>query len=570
MLGLLHLSLWFGVDSIWTRPFLLTHLGLFLLWQPLWRGEREVRTGATVFIVCASAVALLWLNWWVLAFWVSGLFSLVGGRAFAFRTRRQRLLHLSVMSYLLAVLLLWVVPHLFAVEAIADTANLLMGVALPLLLLTMAAIPQPDEEDRAEKAGTVDFFYSLLLFMLLTLMVLGSLAFMAMEHIAYLESLLRTLFFMALVLVALAWLWNPRYGFTGLQPVFSRYLLNIGTPFETWLKQLAETAHQETSPAAFLSRATSHLAELPWLSGLVWETADGNGHLGTDTPHRIEVNEQDLRLTLFCKRAYSPAILLHIHLLTQLLSHFYQAKQREQSLREMARLQAIYETGARLTHDLKNTLQSLFALTSIAQQEQETAGPILRRQLPILTQRIESTLSKLKTPQQETGAAELPLKAWWENLRQRHQHEGIEWQSENPLTDAAIPAAMFDCVADNLIGNALAKRQWQPDIIIRATLDSHAPSIRICDSGASIPDHLARQLLHTVVQSENGLGVGLYQAARWAAQLNYRLSLCNNLDGDVCFELSPSPPATRHPWNPRVERHTSFLLQKYYTSPRKF
>ena len=38
MLALLHLALWLGVDNIWSRPLLLTHFGLFLLWQPLWRG----------------------------------------------------------------------------------------------------------------------------------------------------------------------------------------------------------------------------------------------------------------------------------------------------------------------------------------------------------------------------------------------------------------------------------------------------------------------------------------------------------------------------------------------------
>lgn len=538
MLGLLHLSLWFGIDSTWSRPFLLTHLGLFLLWQPLWRGEREVRPGAAVFIVCASAVALLWLNWWVLAFWVGGLLALVGGRAFSFRTYRQRLLHLSVISYLLAVLLLWVVPHLFAVETSTDTANLLMMSVLPLLLLAMLAMPQPTTEDQTENSGTVDFFYSMLLFMLLTLLVLGSLAFMAMEHVDYLESLLRTLFFIALVLIALAWLWNPRYGFSGLQAIFSRYLLNVGTPFEAWLKQLAETARQESSPSAFLERATRHLAELPWLAGLSWSATDSEGQLGTCTPHTLEIKEPGLSLTIFCKHAYSPAILLHIHLLTQLLSHFYQAKQREQSLREMAKLQAIYETGSRLTHDLKNMLQSLLALTSIAQQDKQTASPILSRQLPVLAQRIELTLSKLKAPQQDNEAAELPLSTWWENLRQRHQHEDIAWVTSSPPTDIIIPAAMFDCVTDNLIDNALGKRQHQPELTILVSLDGQSSELEVCDNGDAIPEHIARQLPQTVVQSESGLGVGLYQAARWATQLNYQLTLHRNQTGEVCFTLT--------------------------------
>ena len=38
MLALLHGVMLLGVDSPWSRPLLLAHLGLFLLWQPLWRG----------------------------------------------------------------------------------------------------------------------------------------------------------------------------------------------------------------------------------------------------------------------------------------------------------------------------------------------------------------------------------------------------------------------------------------------------------------------------------------------------------------------------------------------------
>lgn len=535
MLALLHVALWLGVDSIWSRPFLLTHLGLFLLWQPLWRGEQELRSGSAVFIVCASVVAIWWLSWWVLTFWVSGLFALVGGRVFAYQAKWQRLRYLLVMAYLLAALLLWIAPQLFALPSIADATRNLMGAVLPLLLAGMVVVPREDNQENSAQA--VDFIYSLLLFMLLILLVLGSLAFMTLERVDYLEALLRTLFIMALILFVLGWLWNSHLGFTGLQPLFSRYLLNIGTPFEMWLKQLAETSKQEPNPAVFLTRAAGHLAALPWLSGLAWASDVGHGKLGVPSPHHIEVVEQDLRLTLFSRQAVAPSVLLHIHLLTRLLGHFYQAKQREQRLREITRLQAIYETGARLTHDLKNMLQSLLVLTSVSQRREEEAAPLLRRQLPVLTQRIELTLSKLKIPQQEDEILMLPLSVWWENLRQRQQHEMIEWITENSIGDEPIPAALFDCVADNLIDNARNKRQLHPDITIRVTLCAHPLSLRVCDSGDAIPAPLSQQVLHTVVPSADGLGVGLYQAAGWARQRGYQLSVRENTKGAVCFEL---------------------------------
>src|SRR4051812_12550277 len=59
----------------------------------------------------------------------------------------------------------------------------------------------------------------------------------------------------------------------------------------------------------------------------------------------------------------------HLHLLGQLLAEFYAAKLREEKLRETSYLQAVHETGARTTHDIKNLLQSLNVLCSVAAGE---------------------------------------------------------------------------------------------------------------------------------------------------------------------------------------------------------
>jgi hypothetical protein len=537
MLASLHLGLWLGIQSQWTRPVLLAHLGLFLLWQPLWRGESKLRPGNIFLIGSASLVALLWLNWWLLAFWVSGLFSLVGGRAFTFHTRWQRWRYLLAMAYLLAVLLLWITPHLFHLPVIVDTSSSLMNFFLPLLLILMALLPH--QEEAVGTTLIVDFIHSLLLFMLLMLLVLGSLAFMTLEHLDYFEALLRSLFILALMLFMLGWLWNPRQSFSGLQPIFSRYLLNIGTPLEVWLQHMTEASQQESDPAIFLARAIDHFSELPWVSGLSWVSDSGHGNLGISTRHRIETTNHDLRLTLFSHRRISPSTVLHIRLLTQLLDHFYQAKRRERHLHEIARQHAIYETGSRLTHDLKNMLQSLLTLTSVAQHDTAKAQPVLQRQLPVLTQRIELILGKLKAPPMETDTTTLPLTAWWDTLRQRHQHEDIEWIPDGRLAsqEQEIPAALFDCVADNLIDNARNKRLREPGITITVSLHIAPLRLSVSDTGSAIPAHIAGQLLNTVVSSEDGLGVGLYQVARWATQEGFRLFLAKNTASEVQFEL---------------------------------
>ena len=520
---------------MWMRPLLFAHLGLFLLWQPLWRGGEKLSSRRALLIVFMCVLAMFWLNWWILAFWVSGLFSLVGGRVFAFQSVWQRSRYLLVMGYLLAVLLFWVTPQLFLLSTEGEASRDLMEVILPLLLLLMAFVPH--ENERIKRVATVDIVYSVMLFMLLILLVLGSLAFMNLGQVDYFSALLRTLFVMAAVLFVMGTLWNPRLGFSGLGAVFSRYFLNIGTPFELWMKQLADLSQREPQPAIFLKVAIGHLAEFPWLVGLSWKSAEGSGQLGALSAHKIELFEQDFQLTLYTRQNLAPSVLMHVQLQSQMLAYFYHSKLGEQRLREMARLQAVHETGARLTHDLKNMLQSLFALISIAEQQTAKAQPILQKQLPVMAQRIQTTLDKLKIPEQHLDLKRMPLALWWSNLQQRQQYRNLEWVSVDDLGGVELPFALFDSIVDNLIENARNKCLREPDISVQVSLVAHPLSLLVCDSGTAISDYVENQLLHTIVESEDGLGIGLYQSARWAEQSGYRLWLRENINGRVCFEL---------------------------------
>ena len=550
MLWLLHGALLIGVQSPWIHPLLLTHFGLFLLWQPLWRRERKVGIGATIVIALAAVAELFFLSWWTVAFWLTGLFGLVGARVFVFRERWARLLYMVVMIYLLAVLLLWVVPNLFGAQATIEVGRTLIRYVLPFLLLAMTVLPSSKE--LTESARTVDFIYSLLLFMLLALVVLGSLAFMTLGKLDYLDALLRTLFLIGFILLTFGVLWNPRFGFSGLQAMFSHYLLNVGTPFENWLTELTEAVQREPDAASYMHRAVALLGGLPWLSGLSWQSSEGNGQIGQVSEHAAVVDERGLRLTLYARQSLNPTLLLHIHLLVRLIGYFYHSKQREQSLRDITHLQAVYETGSRLTHDLKNMLQSLLSLTAISQNREPRAQQLLQQQLPLLSQRIEATLIKLQQPHLESEAAQLALNAWWSGLRQRNRYQEIHWRAPDDLPAKNIPVAMFDCVIDNLIDNALRKRQENSNIAISVEIRLEPLSITICDNGDAIAGHIADKLLRGVVVSENGFGIGLYQASRWAEQLGYQLSLINNQVGNVCFELLDNGGTTKE--KRKVER----------------
>ena len=70
----------------------------------------------------------------------------------------------------------------------------------------------------------------------------------------------------------------------------------------------------------------------------------------------------------------------------------------------------------------------------------------------------------------------------------------------------------------------------------------------VCDSGEPIPEIVVSKLFHDTVDSETGLGTGLYHAYHWAEQHGYLLSLKNNEKGAVCFmlekkEIGTTPPS---------------------------
>src|ERR1043166_342381 len=90
MLLALHASLAWGIDQWWSRAFLLAHLGLFLIWQPVWRGEGDLKTSHAVLVVIVGALLSVWNTWWFMAVWLAVLFSLIGGNVPGIQQRMQR------------------------------------------------------------------------------------------------------------------------------------------------------------------------------------------------------------------------------------------------------------------------------------------------------------------------------------------------------------------------------------------------------------------------------------------------------------------------------------------------
>src|SRR3954449_9625979 len=399
MVLLLHIAVFRGVADPWARALLLAHLGLLLLWQPLKRAEERVSAIQGAIVLLVAVVVMLRLDWWLLAFWVVVLVGLVGGKVFQQHAKWQRRCYLVVLAYLLALLAIAILPEVAPRQEITRETRTIAAFVLPLAFVLIAFFPA--EPQSAEAPQIIDFFYSVFLMLLLVVVVLGSFTLMTLRQSGYLEALTYTVFLTAGAVLFVGLAWNPRGG--GLGVFFVRYLFSIGVPLERWLEVLARLVQQEAQPERFLERAIVALEELPSVAGVTWRAGGVSGERGARTRDRIDFATPELALGIYSRYRLSPALQWHLRLLAQLLGEFYLAKRREAKLRETSYLQAVHETGARTTHDIKNLLQSLNVLCSVAARDDGRDSAqlqaLVRRQLPMVAQRLAETLERLQRPE---------------------------------------------------------------------------------------------------------------------------------------------------------------------------
>lgn len=537
MLVCLHVAAMMGTEDLWARGLMVAHFGLFMLWQPFMRAQQRLRFTQVAVIGLVAVGLVAFFNWAMLGLWTALLAGIVGGKVFLFRARWQRVFYLTTFFYLTTLFLVWVVPSGFAMSGFDPMLATLVQYGLPLILIAMLAMPS--ESDAAEPQ-IVDLFYAALLFLLLIALALGSFAFMMVGGVGYATALMYTLLTIASVLVALSLAWNPRAGVSGLSMLFSRYLLSIGLPFEQWLRFLAALSRAENDPEQFLRGACEDLARLPWVIGGNWETPTASGEFGVTSKFPAEYRCPDFTVRLYSRVRPGPSLLWHFNLLGQLLAQFYVAKLRERTLREQTYMHALHQTGARVTHDVKNLLQSLNVLCAAAERDGDSAAlnALMRRHLPTIAQRLQSTIEKLQRP--ETNSTRLVrADLWWDQLKKLHQSTaGIEFHGEPSDPSVLLPKELFDGAADNLVQNALEKRR--ADAYVRVTVTFECGTqvrFAVADSGQPIPESILRNLLKGPVHSETGYGVGLYQIARQAREAGFRLHVRSNTPGLVCLEL---------------------------------
>lgn len=542
ILSLHAMLIWGNTGSLHIALFL-CHYGFFLSWQPVIRQSNKLSWQAISLILLGAAVGVFFTSWWVTAFWIASMFALIGGRIFTYDASKNRLPSILAASYLLATLLLWVVPKLLKANDDLAAEEFLLIYFLPVLPLTILFLSEKTNSHTTTQIQNVDFFYTLLIFLFTLIIILGSFAIGVVWQIHYVKLLIFAVLGLAVTLVVLSWLWNPSATFSGLELLMSRYLLSLGLPFEQWIKKIAIHADIESTPNQFLQASMSELAALNWVSGLEWEVENTKNKIGNMSPYISTYSFQKLHLTLYSRWRFSPAMYLHVQLLTQILGEFYEAKRREETISQNTYMQSFYETGSRLTHDIKNILQSLGTLTTAATQPNQAADDeeqliaLIKKQLPRLSQRLAATLNKLERPSVEKKR-QAKVATWWKSFRQLHRHQRVQFETPESLPKADINPEILDSVADNLIQNALQKAKLDASIVIKVTLmPSHHFCLEVSDTGTAMPTEIAEQLFKSHVSSKNGLGVGLYHAAQQALQGGYQLSLVDNQDGLVRFRL---------------------------------
>jgi signal transduction histidine kinase len=535
MLASLHAALWVDFGSPISRTLILVHFGFFLIWQPV-QGSNQKYTwyNSIIFIVLILMFAY-WVNWWLVFIWLIILIGIAGGRVVTHQVDRYVLF--LVMIFLISELLIKCIPNLFALGG----SDPVFEPVKYIITLIPFALPFFPVSYSRNTGLSVDLLHAITSSLLVSLLALSSLVIMYRTGTNYFTALIQSLLGIGLSLIIIGWLLSANTGSGGLPQIWSRSLLNIGTPFEQWLTELALLKEEHQSPRGFLESAIDRLVNLPWMSGAKWQISDYLYINGNKTNHSIDVNIDTHNITLYTRVPVSGALRLHCNLLIKLIEYFYQAKVNEHELAKQAHMQAIFETGARITHDIKNLLQSMHSMVTILQadtSDQESRSVIiLKRQFPYFIQRLEQAMNKLQTPQ-EFDPDTTYLKDWWGDLYTHYKDYNIEFSAEidnNP----AIPFDLFHSVAENLLENAITKRKDEPGIRIMAKIQviNKMISMQVSDTGSAIDEKTATVLFRESIKSDNGLGIGLMQAARQAKSMGYTLALKYNFNGNVCFEL---------------------------------
>ncbi|VAW67476.1 hypothetical protein MNBD_GAMMA10-1739 [hydrothermal vent metagenome] len=535
MLLLLHLALHqhYG-NSPLVLAFLLAHSGFFLLWQPALNAAYNVHFKTLLPILVINFLLYFLLGDWFIAIWIILLIGLTSGSALIGGVRRSLYALAAVILFLQLSLIL--TPRIFRLDTLDK--QLEQFIFYGLIIGCALIIVWPGKKVRGVK---IDYLHSLLISFGLFNFYITSMLISFTSDIYYLQAFLVTALSIGILFILLSIIWLPRYGITGFSQIWEQHVLNIGNPFETWVKQTALLdQNKKITPALFLKNSIERLLTLSWVSAIHWSDTKTQKLYGEKTRYQTTFSDNNIQISLYSHAPMGSALKIHAHLLLHLLIYFYTSKLREITLKNQAHLKAVYETGSKLTHDIKNILQALQALTSVVQTSDNPTNShqLMEKQLPLLTQRLKNTLDKLQT-KTDTGLSFALVSTWWKELQSRYHGRDIIFTGSAEL-EISIDTDVFNSILENLLENSRSKRRSHPEIEITASLGvvNKQVVVQVCDTGEPVPDSKTDALFKQILPSNDGYGIGLYQCAQLAARNGFKLCLLHNTEGNVCFQLS--------------------------------
>ncbi len=550
LLGLMLFSLLAAIhfgsnsDTI-SQSFLIVHFGLFLLWQPIVKTESSFTAKQLIILLFLISAFVYWFNPWLNAFWTLLLLTLLTGRIFA-RGLSRAIYGLAVIVLFLELIVI-TTPELFKLSALSPSLKPAFSTTLMLLPLLLLFVRVKDTTTKQ-----VDFIRGFLVVLLVTFLCMSSALISITAQQLYLESLAISVIILSLFLLITAFLWTPRAGFRGLSKLWENYILNIGGPFEQWFSHVSTLeANSALRPLTFLSASSAYLLQQHWVCGVHWKTSADSKLKGIDSPYTVSIDDEKIQLRLYTFSPVGPSLLLHAKLLLSVMIFYYRAKLQEHQLIKQAHMKAIYETGSKLTHDVKNILQATQTMTQILNdndaQMQEIID-VLKKQMPLLTQRLNTTLEKLRAPTKAESAEQITnssMMQWWNQLQLRYSDRHIDF-SVDIDNDIDIPVDVFTTVVENLLDNARNKRIREPrlEIFIKLKKSENNLQLTVTDTGSAIDPEIYPHLLKEIVSSNDGFGIGLYQSYELARNYGFELNVERNIEGDVCFALITSYETT--------------------------
>lgn len=537
LLLLLHSITWTVENPLLHFSLIFVLYGLFLLWQPLWNKDATISKPSAMLPILVLVVFSYFYQNESLIFFSLVISGLIGSRLFSYTTSRP--FDLLAISILILEMAIGIIPVTFKqIDLPAQFGNYIQTIVLiAILLLFLAPVPDRSQQTRSQ----IDLMHGVLTSTLIFIVLLGGIVINTLYGVDYLDGLLLSVFIVSTLALGISWFWNPGVGYSGLGVLWNRYAMTIGGPFETWINTLTTLIEEPyISASEYLQAACDHLVENDWLNGIQWQfegfAITSGKKDGVIFKHPLS---SQLMVTIYFKSDPGQALRQHTILLIRMAYQFYLSKLNQEKMRAEAYFETIHHTGARLTHDIKNILQSIRASIDIVQVNptgnQALPSKLLKQNLDQISNRLESTLAKLKEPELSGSIKYLGLQDWLFNFRKEHSHPRINYRDDIEL-DHEIPSELFDSVLNNLITNALSKDEVS-EIIVDLIANREMIVITVCDNGNSIDSEVENQLFNKPVSSGKGMGIGLYQSAIMARTLNYELELANNQQGKVCFSL---------------------------------